>query len=102
MKNIYNSLTDDEGILKNLVDDDDIGIKELLSNPFHITRNGVRVRRIANFYAWIAGFLFYDLFPVCMAGFRFFGLLPVFRETTICLSNSVLHTKSFFPMVNNE
>ncbi len=44
MKNIYKSLTEDdgeEGILKNLIDDQEM--KELLTNPFHITGSNIKV-----------------------------------------------------------
>jgi len=42
MKNIYESLTDSEGVLKSFFSEDEL--KDLLSNPFHITRNNVMVR----------------------------------------------------------
>jgi hypothetical protein len=47
MKNIYKSLTEDdgeEGILKNLIDDQEM--KELLTNPFHITGSNIKVKML--------------------------------------------------------
>ena len=46
MKNIYTSLTEDndeEGILKGLVDDNQI--QDLLANPFNISGNNIKVKR---------------------------------------------------------
>jgi len=41
MKNIYESLTDTDGVLKSFFSEEEL--MQLLSNPFHITRNNVMV-----------------------------------------------------------
>ena len=49
MKNIYTSLTEnngEEGILKGLVDENEI--QDLLANPFNISGNNIKVRKRTN------------------------------------------------------
>jgi len=42
MQNIYQSLTEKDGVLKSLFTEEEM--RDLLSNPFHITRTNIRVR----------------------------------------------------------
>jgi len=41
MQNIYQSLTEKDGVLKSLFTEEEMNL--LLSNPFHITRSNIKV-----------------------------------------------------------
>ncbi len=54
MKDIYRSLTENNGeagILKNLLDEDELN--DLKTNPFHITGTDIRVRKHFEFFLFV-------------------------------------------------